>query len=132
MAEAIFNDLAKSSVSESAGAKPEYYIRHHGATMPNGDPVVVVMKELGLNLQKNKIKKVTRKMVEGCDIVVALMTKERARDDLPNYVKDSKKFRLWNIKDVSGLTPENEAVERHRKNRDIIKERVEDLLSEIE
>gem|GEM_PF-5167992 len=58
------------------------------------------------------------------------MDRQRAERDLPKYIKKSKKYRLWEIKDVLGSTACDSVLERHRRNRDRIKAGVKKLIKE--
>lgn len=129
MAEAIFNKFAKHSKAISAGAKPEYYMMHHYGVMPKNDPVITVMREIGIDMKKKRMKKVSRKMVDEADIVIGLMAQDKTKKDLPDYVTKSPKFRLWPIVDVSGSTEKSAQVAKHRRNRDIIKRKIVRLLT---
>ncbi len=131
MAEALFNRYSRENNAESAGAKPDYYIKNHGATIPKKDQVLRCMRDIGIDLSKRRVKKVTRKMVKSADIIVAIMEKRGAGKDLPAYVKENETFRLWQIKDVNGRVNKGLAYAQYKRSRDEIKKRVLNLVKEI-
>ncbi len=131
MAELIFNKLTKKHHAKSCGVYTYYYLKKYHAKMPEGDPVIKVMKEKGMDASKELIKQINRSMVKNADVVIAIMTKERVNKDLPNYVKNSKKFRFWEIKDISGAIKVDSQYEKHKRNRDKIEVLVKKLIKEI-
>lgn len=128
MAEALFNKFARRSHAISAGVNP-YYL--HQKTV-HALSVTRAMADIGMDFTKKRIKMVNREMVRKSDLVVALMSRERARKDLSGYVKNSPKFRLWDIEDVNGSRSEDSQYKSQVVRREMIKRRVLKLLEEIE
>ena len=131
MAEAFYNKLSKNGHAISAGVKNYYYRKKWHARIKSSDPVVKAMHEKGINLTNKRIKKLTRSMVKSADAVIALMSKEEAEKVLPKYVLESEKYKLWQIKDVSGTNTYDKALNMHRANRDRIKALVKKLIKEL-
>ena len=112
MAEAFFNDFASGkAVAISAGTKPSGQV----------DPKAIrVMKEIGIDISKQKLKPLTSEMMNGVDKVVLMGC---GADVCPApYVK----AREWNIEDPSG-----KFLHKYREVRDIIKGKIEELVKEI-
>jgi len=112
MAEAFFNALAKGkAIAKSAGDKPADRV----------NPLAVqVIREAGIDISGNRLKKVTAEMVEEADIVVLMGCPENACPITPKEVVD------WQIED-----PEGQTIEKVREIRDTIKRKVEELLVEL-
>jgi protein-tyrosine-phosphatase len=112
MAEAFFNALAKGkAVAKSAGDKPAERV----------NPLAVqAMKEVGIDISKNKPKKITAEMVEEADVVILMGCPENACPITPKEVVD------WQIED-----PEGKSIEKVREIRDVIRKKVEELLAEL-
>ena len=130
MAEAFYNKLSKNGHAISAGVRNYYYRTIWHSRIKPSDPVVKVMHEEGIDLARKRIKKLTRSMVESADDVIALMSEDEAEKCLPKYVRESKKYKLWQMKDVSGSTAYNKALGMHRANRNRIKRFVKKLIKE--
>ena len=131
MAEAIFNKFSKKNHADSCGVCTYYYLKKFNGKVPVGDPVLKVASETGLDITKKKIKQINRKLVENSDIIIAIMTKERAKKDIQKYVKNNKKFRLWELEDVSGTMKFGSAYKKHKINRDKIYKKVTGLIKKI-
>jgi len=112
MAEGSFNALAKGkAVAKSAGDKPADRV----------NPLATqAMKEVGIDISKNKPKKVTAEMVEEADVVVLMGCPENACPITPKDVVD------WQIED-----PEGKSIEKVREIRDEIMRKVEALLADL-
>jgi len=131
MAETFYNHLSRTDTpATSAGARNYYYRTAWHSRIKGSDPVVRAMLEEGVDLAGRRIKKLNRSMVDNADVVIALMDRHRAELDIPQYVRKSGKYRLWEIEDVLGNTAYGSAVEMHRRNRDRIKALVRELIRE--
>jgi len=131
MAELLFNSSTKKHHAESCGTYTYYCKKHFNSKMPKGDPVLKVMDEIGLDASKKPIKQINKSMVDKADIVIAIMAKSCAEKDLPGYVKNNKKFRLWDVADVSGVIKSDSQLYNHRINRDRILTLVKNLIREL-
>ncbi len=131
MAEAFFNKLSKKNHSTSCGVDP-YYVKHYNTKVANylKSKVIDVMAEKGIDISKNRIKMANRKMVGNVDIVIAIMSKDRAKRDLPKYIINSPKFRLWEIADANARYASS-MYEAQSKNRENIYLLVKKLIKEI-
>jgi arsenate reductase len=133
IAETFFNKFSRRNHAISAGINP-YYIRKYGtkiSEIPN-EPAVEVMAKKGIDISKNKIKILNKKMIRKSDLIVVLMTKKRANRDLPKYVLNSEKLRFWEIKNVSGRQTHLSMYKAHCKNRDKIQLLVKRLVGELD
>ena len=131
MAEAFFNKLSKKNHSTSCGVDP-YYVKRYDAKVANypKSKVVDVMAEMGIDVSRNRIKMADRRMVEDADVVIAIMSNDRAKKDLPKYIADSPKFRLWEIEDANARHASS-MYEAQSRNRDRIYMLVKELAKEI-
>jgi arsenate reductase len=113
MAEAFFNLLARGKgVATSAGTRP-------AATV--NPTAVKVMREVGIDIGKQKPKSLTLEMVEGVDRVIT-MGCSVAETCPASFVPTED----WELAD-----PEGKSIEEVRRIRDEIRARVEALLAEL-
>ena len=112
MAEAFFNQMAKGKVKAiSAGTKP-------AAHTDKG--VVKAMREIGIDVSKQKPKALTMEMIEKADRGITMGC--GVEDACPaSFVPTGD----WELDD-----PEGKSMEEIRKIRDTIRDRVETLLKE--
>lgn len=109
MAEALFNKLAKGqAVAVSAGDKPASKV---------DEKAVEVMKEIGIDITKQRPKALTMKMVEEADMVITMGC---GADVCPVVLK---RVEEWKIEDPAG-----KPVAKFREVRDEIERRVEKLV----
>jgi protein-tyrosine-phosphatase len=113
LASALFNKLACKHYSVSAGIIASNAGKRPGDVDSN---VPAIMSSLGLNTVGNKVKKLTRQMVNSADIIIVM-----ADSEWPDYLKSSGKGRTWGITDEQ---PYSKTVEE-------IKERVDALIQEL-
>ena len=95
MAEAFYDQIRPSEPAESAGASARLkgYDGHRiGDVWPTG---IKVMQEMGFDISDNKSKQLTKEAVDKADIVVFMAAKR----EIPNYLEDSPKLRVWDITD---------------------------------
>jgi len=86
------------------------------------NPVVVqALKEIGLDINGNKPKKLTSEMIMQADLAVTMGCGEDACPVVPNELRD------WDLED-----PHGKSIEEVRKIRDEILVRVKALLNEFE
>jgi len=114
MAEAFFNSLSKEGKAISAGIKPDKKI--HPWTMQ-------VMKEIGLDVSHQVPKLLTNELVKKADKIIVMDA------DLLKIIPSknlSKKIENWQIEEPLG-----KSLNRVRKIRDEIKEKVEQLIKSI-
>ena len=112
MSQALFERAARGKHSaESAGTQPADQIHPY---------VVEVMKEVGIDLQGRKPKKLTAELAERADIVVTM----GCGDECPFI--PGKKYLDWDLRDPKGLP-----IDQVRKIRDDISSRVESLLASL-
>jgi len=114
MAEGFFKKYApKGFKSLSAGTKPVYKL----------NPIVVeAMKEVGIDISKQKSKELTDEMIRECDIVVNMGCMDKNFCPtiwLPKVIE-------WNLED-----PKGKPIEKVREIRDEIEKRTKKLAAEI-
>lgn len=113
MAEDLFNQLALGKAKAiSAGTRPAERVN---------PSAVEVMKEIGIDIGKQRPKLLTPQMIEAADKVILMGC---GAEECPLIPKD---FEDWGIEDPSG-----KPLKTFRKVRDEIRERVERLIEEIE
>jgi arsenate reductase (thioredoxin) len=120
--EAFFEKLAPGHSVKSAGTHGAERNEHFG-TDELPEPVLDVMAEAGFDLTAKWRKQLTQEMADWADVIVAICDKEL----LPAYVLNSPKMRHWDVPDAKGTS-----YEFHQKVRDVVKERVEQLITEID
>lgn len=118
MAEAYYNFFTKSKDAQSAGVLDFTPLKYGKPT----EMVVQIMKEDGIDISKQKVKYITKEMVENSDKIIVMCKKE----ECPEFLLNSNKITFWDIDD-----PYNTDIENHRKIRDEIKKRVLLLIKEI-
>jgi protein-tyrosine-phosphatase len=113
MAEAFFNKLvSRKAIAVSAGTKPSNMVN---------SKVIKVMKEIGVDMDKQKPKLLTQEIIENAD---KLITMGCEADFCPApYLKTEN----WKIEDPSG-----KSIEKFREVRDKIRQKVEKLIEEME
>ena len=112
MAEAFFNKFASGkAVAISAGTKPSSQVN---------PKAVQVMKEIGIDMSKQKPKPLTSELMKGVDRIVTMGC---GADVCPApYIKAEE----WSIENPSG-----KPLDKYREVRDTIKSKVEELIKEI-
>jgi len=113
MAEGLLNTLAKGlTTATSAGERPTTKV----------DPKTVeVMKEIGIDISKQRPKPLTLKMVEEVDMVVTMGCGTEVCPVVPKRTED------WGLEDPAG-----KPIEKFREVREEIKRRVEKLIETLE
>lgn len=113
MAEAFFNKLSHGHYKAlSAGSRPSEIV----------NPVVVeVMREDGLDISKNKPKKLDIEMVRGADLAITMGCGEDACPVVPDELRE------WDLED-----PHGKPIEDVRPIRDEIRKRVDFLIKELD
>jgi len=112
MAEAFFNKMAKEAKASSAGTKPAQTV----------NPIaIMVMKEIGIDISKNKPKLLTFEMLTAADKVITMGC--MVGDVCPATIVETED---WSIEDPCG-----KPIEKFREVRDIIKKKVERLLNDL-
>ncbi|MFH1822042.1 MAG: arsenate reductase ArsC [Methanobacteriota archaeon] len=113
MAEAFFNQISKTAKASSAGTKP--------ATSVN--PLVIqVMREVGIDIIKAKPKMLTLEMLDAADRIITMGCE--AGDVCPSAIVETED---WKMED-----PRDKPVEKIREIRNIIREKVMKLVSDME
>jgi len=117
MAEAYYNYFTKSNNASSAGVLDYTPLKYpHPA-----EEVIQVMKEDGIDISQQIVKFITKEMVDSADNIFVMCKKE----ECPEFLLGSNKITFWDIDD-----PYDTNIETHRRIRDEIKERVEQLIRE--
>jgi arsenate reductase (thioredoxin) len=114
IAEGLFKKYApKGFKAQSAGTKPVSQI----------NPIVVeAMKEVGVDISKQKSKEITEEMMRNSDPIVNMGCMDKSFCPtlfLPKIIE-------WNLPD-----PKGQSIEKVREIRDAIEERVKELVSAI-
>lgn len=113
MAEALFNKLAKGkAVAVSAGDRPASKV---------DEKAVEVMKEIGINITRQRPKALTMKTVEEADIVITMGCGANVCPVVPKHVEE------WNIEDPAG-----KPIAKFREVRNEIQKRVKKLVNALE
>ncbi len=84
--------------------------------------VVKCMGEEGLNMLSWQVTQLQEKMIDKYDKIIVMAEPET----WPDYLKNSEKVIYWEIED-----PKGKGIEIHRRVRDEIKRRVENLISGV-
>lgn len=124
IAAAFFNQHAKSGHADSAGTQAETAgdtLAKRAEVSPGARNVLNVMTEKGHDLSQNTQDQLTEEMPDNYDKVVVMAE----QDSIPDYLKDSDKFVYWPIED-----PAQKTIEDTRQTRDLIEQKVLDLINE--
>lgn len=81
--------------------------------------VIEVLKEIGIDISNNYIKRLTPEMVKNADKIIAILKPEA----VPDFLKGNKKVTYWDIVD-----PDEQTLEFHRKTRDKVKKLVKEFV----
>lgn len=115
IAEAFFNQLAAGKARGlSAGTQPADRVN---------PTVVKVMREVGIDISKNKPKMLTLEMIEGADMMITMGCGADAGGICPANIIESED---WQLED-----PKDKSIEKVREIRDEIKMRVSNLIEKI-
>lgn len=115
MAEAYYNYITCSKDAESAAtltSTPESF------SAPIRE-VIDVMDEEGIDVSNQKVKTVTKEMVERADKIFVLNRK----DECPSFIRESDKVVYWPVED-----PYGKSMDEFRRIRDIIKDKVSSIV----
>jgi arsenate reductase (thioredoxin) len=113
IAEATFNQFAAGkATATSAGSKPASHVN---------PTVVIVMRELGLDLSQNQPKLLTMRMIENASRVITMGC--GVEETCPASIVPMEN---WGIEDPAG-----KSLEKVREIRDIISEKVKKLITEL-
>lgn len=124
MAAAFFNQHAKNGHADSAGTQAETAgdtLAKRAEESQGARNVLNVMTEKGHDLSQNVQDQLTEEMLNNYDKVIVMAE----QDSIPDYLKSSNKFVYWRIED-----PAKKTIEDTRKTRDMIEQKVLDLISE--
>jgi arsenate reductase len=124
MAKAFYNQKTNSNDAEAAGTD----VKEQGQTLQERKNtslssnffVIDVMKEVGLDISQAKRKQLTEEMLGKYDTVISMAEK----DESPPWLLNSPKYIYWDIKD-----PRGQSFEITAKARELIKTRINELLS---
>lgn len=121
MAEALFNSLTKAHSATSAGLNPPK--KWEGEQLSKTEYVAPCMAEIGIDVSQQVSKRLTEAMVRESDRIVVIGEKDR----WPSFLEDAPRLVYWDIVD-----PDTGKMELHRMVRDQIRNRVGNLVNEIE
>ena len=119
MAEAFYNHFSKIKNASSAGIHPSTPILYPKLPLE----IIQIMKEENIDISNQKVKRVTKKMVEDADRIIIMCKKEYC----PDFVTNSSKVIFWQIED-----PFNMAIEDMRKIKNEIKDKVLEIIRPIQ
>jgi protein-tyrosine-phosphatase len=120
---------ARSQMAEAFFRKyaPQHYETLSAGTRPSGEinPLVVqVMKEIGIDISKQKPKEITENMIRIPEKIVNMGCMDKSA--CPTLFLNSNAIIDWNIED-----PKGRPIEKVREVRDIIEQRVKELVSNL-
>lgn len=118
MAEAFFNKFSKKHKAISAALIKSHDKMH--------SLVIRAMKEEKINISKNKSKKLTSRMLKEADLVVLM------HPDLKKIFSENKKIDIWNIPDIQAIDKDENYYSEFVKARELIKQKVKELIKRIE
>ena len=81
--------------------------------------VIEVLKEIGIDISNNYIKRLTPEMVKDADKIIAILKPEA----VPDFLQGNKEVIYWDVVD-----PDEQTLEFHRKTRDEINRLVEEFV----
>lgn len=118
IAEALFNSISLKHKSQSAGIETNY----KGTIGKKNKVFVEAMKKFGLDISNQKIKKITKKIVKGKDIIVLM----DGKGNIPEYIYDCNRIIAWSIKDVNGRD-----IQTYIENIESIEKKIEELILDL-
>ena len=125
MAEAIFKQLtnrkhlAQSAGIEAMGSEGKDLNGMLLKDRESSKHVIESLKEIGIDISNNFIKRLTPEMVENADKIIILVKPET----IPDFLKGNDKITYWNITD-----PDEQTLEFHKQTRDKIKKLVKEFI----
>jgi arsenate reductase (thioredoxin) len=90
--------------------------------LPGAEPVVEVMKEVGIDILEKKRYQLTPTMIDEADKIIVMAEKE----SIPEYLSKSDKVVTWNVED-----PKGKSLEFTRNIRDQVLSLVVDLVKKL-
>lgn len=123
MAEELFKKIAPQHHVFSAGTAlsgPEQPIGELTGT----EPVIEVMKEIGIDVSNNIRNQVTKEMAASADKIVLVVDD---KDPIPDYLENNNKVIRFDV-----LDPKGQSLEFTRNVRDQIWEKMEELVKMLE
>lgn len=121
MADAFLKDMTQEVSTSSAGT----HVREEREGQPISlvtDLVTICMREVGLEVNENKMHQLKPEMVEQAYKVIAITPKET----LPEYLQSSPKLEVWDIPDAAGTD-----LAFHGEVRDAVKKHVTTLVRDL-
>jgi arsenate reductase len=115
MAEAFYNNFTQTNDASSAGVL-DFTPAKYG--VPTRE-VVLVMEEENIDVAKQRVKLVTREMVELNERVFVMCREE----ECPDFLRQSEKVIFWKIED-----PFETGLDNFRTIRDLVKEHVRTII----
>jgi len=122
MAETFFNKYKKHNKAESAAL-----VDDHSIIFPF---TVRAMKEIGIDISHQKPKRTTQEMVSKSDVLV--LVSPDLKKELDKFNTERKDIRVWDIPDVFASDKDEHLYSEFVKARNIIENKVKELLREIE
>ncbi len=118
IAEGFLNKYSKKHREESAALIKSQDKMH---------PLVIkAMKGKGIDISKNKSKKLTKDMIDKADLIILMSS------DLRKHLDTNKRIEIWNIPDVVARETDNHLYPEFVKTRDMIENKVKGLLKRID
>ena|SRR3989344_500292 len=124
IAEAVFNKICK-----------ENNLKHKArsaALIYNNEPmhllVIKALKEIGINISKNKSKRATPELIENSDLIILMHS--NLKGHLINILH--KPVEIWNIEDIHAWEDEFEKYPDIVKTRNQIQNKISELLKTLE
>ncbi len=125
MAEAFFNTLTKKHEARSAALiMPQDRIPEF---------IIKAMAEEGIDVSNNKSKKINKDLVQQADIVILMH--ENLKKDFEPYkfnLKNGAEVKMWSIRDIIVSNKDNGRYPEFIKARNLIKEKVINLLNSLD
>ena len=121
MAQALFNSLTKDHVANSAGLNPPE--KWEGEKLSKTKFVAPCMTEIGIDVSEKISKRLTESMVNESDRVIVIGEKE----GWPSFLSSFEQLDYWDI-----IDPDGGEITLHRTVRDQIKDKIVELISELE
>ena len=119
IAEGLFNKISKTHKAASAGT----VAKDAGQKLSErASKNVRLMKEIGIDISNNKVKKLDEGMIESVDRVIIFCS----RKSWPKYLLDSNKVEYWRSKDTKYMS-----YKERREFRDATGKRIEKFLEEV-
>ncbi len=122
MAAAFYNKFTTAGSADSAGTTvltPGQTIEQRAEVSEGSKHLLTTMDNEGLDIRQRVQQPINQGMIDNYDLVI-VMAEEKS---IPDYVKNSVKYKFWQVED-----PQSKGPEKTEEVKNIIKQKVQNLI----